>query len=364
MPLLTPSETLVLEGFLNNVSSYSDVYSPEWAMITEHLVEDDSHLRQQQKEQLARATKDLMSLDYANRVWPDPDPRASRNSAPTFGSFVSPQTLTSHYEPLFTHSSRNSFPSFGSAQPSSYDPYIAHTHSLGPPTVLASPSQHAQPPHGMPRTRSDVLPIAHSRQRAATVDGLGGSKRSITESTLLPSPKRRRPSISTTPSAIASSSIAALHPPSALARSASSASTASSRLPTPTSAGPTSAPSGGGSVSKPTLLSPSQKKANHIQSEQKRRANIRRGYEALCEVVPALREAIAVQEAEEAAAQRAAEGKRGTTATRKKRPRTKAGEDGEKLDGRAGPRSEYVVLQKCECVWQSPIVFFCFRLGY
>jgi len=39
---------------------------------------------------------------------------------------------------------------------------------------------------------------------------------------------------------------------------------------------------------------------NHAQSEQKRRANIRRGNEALCKTVPALREAIR-QEEEEAA---------------------------------------------------------------
>ena len=53
---------------------------------------------------------------------------------------------------------------------------------------------------------------------------------------------------------------------------------------------------GSGAAAKGTLLSPSQKRANHIQSEQKRRANIRRGYEALCEVVPALREAIKQEE--------------------------------------------------------------------
>ena len=51
-----------------------------------------------------------------------------------------------------------------------------------------------------------------------------------------------------------------------------------------------------GSQPRQTLLSPSQKRANHIQSEQKRRANIRRGYEALCDVVPALREAIKAEE--------------------------------------------------------------------
>ncbi len=64
-----------------------------------------------------------------------------------------------------------------------------------------------------------------------------------------------------------------------------------------------------------TLLSPSQKKANHIQSEQKRRANIRRGYEALCETVPALREAI---REEEEAERNAASGQRANGAPAQK----------------------------------------------
>jgi len=88
---------------------------------------------------------------------------------------------------------------------------------------------------------------------------------------------------------------------------------------------------------KPTLLSASQKKANHIQSEQKRRANIRRGYEALCETIPALREAI---RAEEGASNGLG------TGGKKRRARGRLGEDGEKVDGRAGPRSENIVLAK------------------
>ncbi|KAJ7678994.1 hypothetical protein DFH06DRAFT_1290806 [Mycena polygramma] len=93
--------------------------------------------------------------------------------------------------------------------------------------------------------------------------------------------------------------------------------------------------------SKPALLSPSQKKANHIQSEQKRRANIRRGYEALCEAVPALRDAIREEEALTASQHPPAnaKGKRG-------RGRGRAEDGGEKVDGRAGPRSENVVLSK------------------
>ncbi|KDR76008.1 hypothetical protein GALMADRAFT_139765 [Galerina marginata CBS 339.88] len=97
---------------------------------------------------------------------------------------------------------------------------------------------------------------------------------------------------------------------------------------------------------KQALLSPSQKKANHIQSEQKRRANIRRGYEALCETVPALREAIR----EEDEAERNAGLMNG--GNRKKSRGKKNGKEGgderekDRLDGRAGPRSENVVLSK------------------
>jgi hypothetical protein len=109
-----------------------------------------------------------------------------------------------------------------------------------------------------------------------------------------------------------------------------------------------------GASAKPALLSPSQKKANHIQSEQKRRANIRRGYDALCTAVPTLREAIAQQEKEEAmqraedAAVVAANGGRRPAQRRKRVKGAKEVivKEEEKIDGRAGPKSEYVVLQK------------------
>ncbi|PPQ91707.1 hypothetical protein CVT25_012848 [Psilocybe cyanescens] len=106
-----------------------------------------------------------------------------------------------------------------------------------------------------------------------------------------------------------------------------------------------------GSSSKQTLLSPSQKKANHIQSEQKRRANIRRGYEALCEAVPALREAIREEEEAERNLRSAINGNGNAVAQRKKSRGKKNGKEGEekekdRLDGRAGPRSENVVLSK------------------
>ncbi|KAJ7126796.1 hypothetical protein C8R44DRAFT_617548 [Mycena epipterygia] len=110
--------------------------------------------------------------------------------------------------------------------------------------------------------------------------------------------------------------------------------------PAPPSKRPRTAPP----PAKPALLSPSQKKANHIQSEQKRRANIRRGYEALCENVPALRDAIREEEALTAMQPlptASSKGKRG-----RGRGRADDGGAADKVDGRAGPRSENVVLSK------------------
>ncbi|RDB26356.1 hypothetical protein Hypma_006774 [Hypsizygus marmoreus] len=101
------------------------------------------------------------------------------------------------------------------------------------------------------------------------------------------------------------------------------------------------------SQQKPALLSASQKKANHIQSEQKRRANIRRGYEALCECVPALREAIREEEEATSAAANEGSGRGSSTSGKNRKSKTLKGKDGdEKIDGRAGPRSENVVLSK------------------
>lgn len=96
--------------------------------------------------------------------------------------------------------------------------------------------------------------------------------------------------------------------------------------------------------SKPALLSTEQKKANHIASEQKRRAAIRSGYEGLCSVVPSLR--AAVEEFEERV-------KKVGKGERKKSGGSGAlmggiEVGGEKVDGRAGPRSEAVVLGKCK----------------
>lgn len=100
------------------------------------------------------------------------------------------------------------------------------------------------------------------------------------------------------------------------------------------------------STNKPALLSTAQKKANHIASEQKRRAAIRSGYEGLCSVVPALR--AAVEEFEERIKK---VGGKGDKKKRGSGPGVLMGGieiGGEKVDGRAGPKSEAVVLGKSE----------------
>ncbi|GAA5977089.1 hypothetical protein JCM10908_004852 [Rhodotorula pacifica] len=133
--------------------------------------------------------------------------------------------------------------------------------------------------------------------------------------------------------------------------------------------------SAAGTSAKGPLLSAEQKKANHIASEQKRRAAIRKGYDGLCEVVPTLK--AAVEEFEERVRKVAVTGPGGAPGSSespapvetkivvvekekgpagKRQGRGKGGESttgalmggisvgGEKIDGRAGPKSEAVVL--------------------
>ena len=113
---------------------------------------------------------------------------------------------------------------------------------------------------------------------------------------------------------------------------------ARSSAPVPSTSAPVSQSHNG---SKPALLSTAQKKANHIASEQKRRKAIRGGYEQLCATVPSLR--AAVEEFEERV-KKAGKGKRNGD-----KGALMGGIEvgGEKVDGRAGPRSEAVVLGKC-----------------
>ncbi|SAM85207.1 uncharacterized protein UBRO_07765 [Ustilago bromivora] len=119
-----------------------------------------------------------------------------------------------------------------------------------------------------------------------------------------------------------------------------------------------------------TSLTTEEKKANHIASEQKRRANIRKGYEMLCDIVPALREALEREasskgkrdgsndESGSGAESGDEQGKKSKSPSKKKKSTSGSSKKdesggcggieiyGEKIDGRAGPRSEAVVLMK------------------
>jgi len=110
------------------------------------------------------------------------------------------------------------------------------------------------------------------------------------------------------------------------------------------------------------LLTEAEKKANHIASEQKRRANIRKGYEMLCDIVPPLKEALereaagkdgsappaaAMEDEEEDEEETTASGRKKKRKVKKRDPEAAGCEiGGERIDGRAGPRSEAIVLMK------------------
>lgn len=100
----------------------------------------------------------------------------------------------------------------------------------------------------------------------------------------------------------------------------------------PSSAPPVASSSAGGGSAKPPLLTAQQKKANHILSEQKRRAKIRRGYDALCDVVPSLRSAVQAEQE--------------NTAADAKKKRGKGAKANVDVDGRSGPKSESIVLSQ------------------
>lgn len=115
-------------------------------------------------------------------------------------------------------------------------------------------------------------------------------------------------------------------------------------LPTPSQSQQSPPPAAGSTQLKPALLTAQQKKANHIASESRRRAQIRKAYDRLVEVVPLLKAAVEAEKAE-AASSKASKGKK---AAKGKKSKGEENADGDKLDGRSGPKSEAVVLTKSE----------------
>ena len=339
MSLLTASESHAFQSFLSSIAT-TDSHS-EWAIYPSSADSLDIPLG---KEALAKATKDLMQLD-TNR-WPQntspiyeerallPPPQSDYtylNHSP-FHLPSPPFHYLKHRHPNLHHAPRPPLPHHhhSSSYPSNHrhPPSIAiaplHTlsHSADTPPLSSSSTStvHSLAQPHMPSPSPSIPPIHPNRLSPPT-----SAKRPLPHdpSASSSSNKRSRSSPLLPPHSSASSTADGSYPTqNCVQRTASQPRT-----------------TGG----KPTLLTPSQKKANHIQSEQKRRANIRRGYEKLCETVPSLRDAIREEEAGDGSYD-----DRSGNKGRGKRGRGRGDKDGEKVDGRAGPRSENVVLARSE----------------
>ncbi|KXN86064.1 hypothetical protein AN958_10540 [Leucoagaricus sp. SymC.cos] len=317
MDLLSPAESHAFQSFLSAMD-YADLSPSEWALLNGTNVASDDDLGSgHSSEMLAKATKDLMALDTGR--W---DSLTQQQQQLGLYSHQSQQqhhqtypNASSHRQTPYTR--RETFPFLNKAQMQqsmlSIPPHHTdlHTHFVSPTATSAPTSANTTPatpqsPFGFPDLPSH--PSSHPHLEQVQLDQ--------------PHSQQQRP------------------PSPGTKRSSSSA--ASKRLRPSLPVASTSTNSG---TTKQTLLSPSQKKANHIQSEQKRRANIRRGYEALCETVPALREAIREEEEAEARMSMGL-GSSGKPTRSKRKKKDAAGADAEKIDGRSGPRSENVILSK------------------
>ena len=353
----------------------------EWAAFSASSASMELSYPDEDRQALRKATKDLMSLDTDGN-WNDPNDTSVMNRSPVihphFDNHETHQQQSHlgqhqqhHYQQSYRVNSyssrRDSFPFLHTKsqqqQQQSQPIQFPVQHHPGSPLRTGSPDPQQSPnsprsPYGF--SQQQQLHQANIPQQQPQQQRRRGRETSIGAR-----PKRSHTLPSTSPS---------------FARPSSDSPYKRQRL-SPSESPPTSAPAttsvfpipGHSSSnrprqqqpSKPNLLSVSQKKANHIQSEQKRRANIRRGYAALCETVPALREAI--REEEEAERNAAVDpnitaanginvGTEVKTNSVGKRRRSKKGavvdgkdlddRDKEKIDGRAGPISENTVLSK------------------
>lgn len=309
MALLTHSETLAFNGFLSSID-FGD--SLEWSGISPESI---PLIPPQGKEALAKATKDLMALEpnlhasdaelSSQRQQP---PVRESSSWPSFRNEQQDQPQHGYTYGFAVQSSSRQPPHrsippngtgeqhrslsqdiFGVPRSQSHRPFdnssaTSSTH-LAFSSSPGSQAQGTRPSHYAATSSAPSMlhrSASSSKRSLLDVDWQGSSSASA---------KRRRPSVVSQRRGSASPNekpFASSLPRSTRASSVSSSTTAAG---TPREGEPSSS-----SNAKPALLSPSQKRANHIQSEQKRRANIRKGYEALCEAVPALRDAIRVEE--------------------------------------------------------------------
>jgi len=325
MSILTPAEAITFQSFLSSVDfteSYNGPTPAEW-MLLHHGVRhpDDPEPSNPEAPKLKKATLDLMSLDVSGT-----------NALPSSGPWHKSPTHSKQSYPYSIQADRG----VPADRPSLvienvrqiYPPHTSSSNSPPSAGVSLPPSTSS-----FPSTTSDVLRSSRSRLPTRS-----SSKRSF--DTVSPSASTQPP---------ASTSHSSTQRAKRSRQSTPPLQQASDPLRSPTSSSSSrqlvQTHEGSSLASRSQSLSPSQKRANHIQSEQKRRANIRRGYEALCDTVPALREAIR-KEDEEAAAVMADAGSGSLRNSTRKKKAKNTNDDGEKIDGRAGPRSENIVLQK------------------
>ncbi|KAF9243428.1 hypothetical protein BU15DRAFT_86399 [Melanogaster broomeanus] len=289
MSLLTPSESRAFQSFLTSLDPTS--FPPDFNMQLEISHEHMPPVHG--KEALTKATKDLMSLDGDKWRYPL-GPHSPAGESSTTPAHRQSQAQTTPFSHLY--SARQQRRSGSKAHETYQRPASSNFRS-----------QVQQSTHHRDHVISSPADSSRTGTKARLDDRSSSS--SSSKSPIDPSaPSSSPPTHTWTPSTKRSP------PPDAnLSNKRHRASAASQELLDDTQLS---------SQNRAALLSPSQKKANHIQSEQKRRANIRRGYDALCDAVPALREACQAEDE-----QILANGK-------------------SKIDGRAGPRSENVVLSK------------------
>lgn len=424
LSLLSPTETKALWSFLSQADR-ADVLAPEWSIFANRP--ELAARTREGKEELAKATRSLISIDDTALTDQHDQTDAREHVLPPQlqhgQAYKAPNNahLTQHHEretnaaiaparentdipyrhpPSYAHQRHASFSNdvrydaLGAPSSSSSTTPVA---ALAPESTASTfaPTHQNHPRKRLSQDQSPKVNPSYKRARksspsplpaAGAVSGRCGSENGLPHPLTIPLPSSsssssidaaaRQPSSTTShrpPPLVASPTSASEPPWSAVSLSGSRP------LPDPP---PSSqlhyrpqhlhGPERTSHSAKPPLLTTSQKKANHIQSEQKRRANIRRGYEALCEIVPALREAIKAEEEAERlalaesdistaaggassapggnAVTSAADANAAAIARKKARGKAVAAafgvEEGEKVDGRAGPRSEAVVLQK------------------
>ncbi len=408
MALFTPSESAYLTSFLSAVDLDSSV-TPD-GNVEPRVADRVPHL--QGTEALTKATKDLMALDVpvSSTTYFDVHPghaqlgQGGQPAAPSYWPSIptsdSGASLASAALKFGTPGVRSSSPahylarglSSSSTAPSDPSRSLPRLERQGSSSGAIFDSHLPSQPHLQIAPLRGFDPSGPGGSSGFTLPPIStsngvGAHQGAARPAAVPSPASASSVLSTNPTTSSSTSVK--RPLSASAQSAVDPSAAKRLRRSPSStpfsstsgapgadpakprrsasgpskstpgAPPSSASGNAGSSSKGALLSPSQKRANHIQSEQKRRANIRRGYEALCDTVPALREAIRAEEERERTKEMDGyedpdegngKGKaRGAAETHRGKKKKGRGE-AEKPDGRAGPRSENVVLQKSACL--------------